>query len=78
MKAFLAQTRKAIGTAAVLLGAWGTAVLHSKAGGVTTDEWAALIPIGVAVLACYGLTNDPRLTVEEPPTAPLGTFPGKP
>lgn len=60
MKAILANTRKAVGVAAALLAAWATAVLDSDVGPITSKEWAALIPIGLAVLACYGLTNDPK------------------
>lgn len=67
MKGFLRQTRKAAGTAIVLLGGWGTAVLYSKPTEITTTEWAALIPIGIAVAACYGLTNDPKPDPAPPP-----------
>lgn len=55
---FLSQTRKAIGVAATLLGGWVTLVISSDTGGITKGEQVALVPIVLAILACYGLTND--------------------
>lgn len=79
MRAFLANTRKAIGVASTLLAAWATAIIDSASGPITAKEWALLIPIGLAVLACYGLTNDPPVAAPEPERVELlGVFPGKP
>lgn len=58
MKSFLAQSRKAAGVAIVGVYAWAVAVVDSTSGQITAKEWLALGAIGVAVAACYGLTND--------------------
>ena len=57
---FIAQTRKAIGTAIVGVYAWWGIVLQSDSGPITDAEWYALGAVGVAVAAVYGLTNEPR------------------
>lgn len=57
MKNFLAQTRKAVGVAAVGVYFWAQDVVSSSAHGVTTHEWLNLGKVGLAVLAAYGLTN---------------------
>jgi hypothetical protein len=59
MKAFLADTRKAIGVAVAGVYAWWGLVLQSESGPVTHAELYALGGVGVLVLACYGLTNTP-------------------
>lgn len=59
MRAFLAQTRKAIGVLVTGVYVWWGAVLISPSGPITDHEWYALGGIGVAVLAVYGLTNAP-------------------
>lgn len=74
MRAFLAQTRKAIGVGVTGFYAWWGLVLISASGPITDQEWYALGGVGVAVLAVYGLTNEPKPVA---PPAP-GTFPGKP
>lgn len=58
MKAFLAQTRKALGVAIVGAYAWGQTVVSSSSGPITAKEWLALAGVGVATAAVYGLTND--------------------
>ncbi len=59
MKAFVAQTRKAIGVAVAGVYGWWGLVLVSSSGPITASEWYALGAVGVAVLAVYGLTNAP-------------------
>ena len=66
MKSFLAQTRKAVGTAIVGTYAWGQFVVASGSNKITAKEWLMLGGVGVTVAAVYGLTNDPK-PVPEPP-----------
>ena len=66
MSAFLRQTRKAMGVAVVGLAAWLDGVLGGP-DEITTGEWKELIALAVLVLACYGLTNEPK--PEPVPTA---------
>jgi hypothetical protein len=63
VKSFLAQSRKAIGVAIAGLSAWVYGVIDSSSVKITSAEWKQLIAVGVATLACYGLTND-----DKPPT----------
>ena len=77
MKEFVAQTRKAAGTAIVGAYAWGWMVISSASGPITGPEWMTLAGVGVAVAAVYGLTNDVALPVELDPYRPaVGTKPG--
>jgi hypothetical protein len=57
MRAFLADTRKAIGTAIVGVYAWAQFVVASNSDKITAEEWLLLGGVGVAVAAVYGLTN---------------------
>jgi hypothetical protein len=59
LKAFLADTRKAIGTLIVGVYAWAGLVVESSSGPITPGEWLVLGGVGVAVAAVYGLTNTP-------------------
>ena len=60
MRQFLAQSRKAAGTAIVGVYAWATLVVASASGPITDTEWLALGAVGVSVAAVYGLTNEPK------------------
>lgn len=70
MKQFLAQSRKAAGVAIAGVYGWAGVVVASGSGPITSAEWLALGGVGVAVAACYGLTNDPKPL--EPGGAPQG------
>jgi imidazoleglycerol phosphate synthase glutamine amidotransferase subunit HisH len=59
MTSFLANTRKAIGTAIVGVYAWAQYVVSSNSDKITAEEWLLLGGVGVAVAAVYGLTNTP-------------------
>ena len=75
MTAFLAQTRKAIGTLIVGVYGWATLVVTSGPGAITAEEWLALGGVGVAVAAVYGLTNDAPLPADPPATPPAPLAP---
>lgn len=60
---FAGRTRKAIGTGIAGVYAWAGLVIQSGPGSITAAEWYVLMGVGVAVAACYGLTND---TAPEP------------
>jgi hypothetical protein len=71
----ISQVRKAIGVATSGALAWATLVVASPASGVTAGEWLGLGGIGLAVLACFGLTNEaappPVPELLPPPSQPL-------
>jgi hypothetical protein len=56
------QVRKAIGVATTGAAAWGAAVVASAPSNITAAEWITLGGVGLAVLACFGLTNDSSTT----------------
>ena len=70
MMSFLAQTRKAVGTLIVGVYGWAQYVVTSAPGKITSGEWMILAGVGVAVAACYGLTN-----AEPPAPVPLAPKP---
>jgi hypothetical protein len=55
----VSQVRKAIGVAVAGTALWAGQVVASTPAHVTAPEWVGLGGIGLAVLACFGLTNDP-------------------
>ena len=61
---FAGRTRKAAGVLIAGVYGWAGVVVASSSGPITAAEWLALGGVGVAVAACYGLTNDPA----EPPS----------
>jgi hypothetical protein len=66
---FAGRTRKAIGTGIAGVYAWAGLVIQSGSSSITAAEWYVLMGVGVAVAACYGLTND------DPPVEPPATHP---
>jgi len=70
----MGRFRKAIGTGIAGAYAWAGVVVASASGPITAAEWLMLGGVGVAVAACFGLTNDPAPTDSSSTTAPAAGY----